>query len=133
MGPDPKGPSYCTTLIALVSAEQFVRRPQVNGVFHKWPHYINVFISLNIHFIALDIILEIRPCPGLKGYSDTLATATVGKRTIPYLVDSNGMFNFKGPDGKDIIDHLFDAYGREIKFTLNFNLFDRGLNLSNLF
>ena len=29
--------------------------------------------------------------------------------------------------------NLFDAYGREIKFTLNFNLFDRGLNLSNLF
>lgn len=61
--------------------------------------------------IALDIILEIRPCPGLKGYSDTLATATVGKRTIPYLNDSNGMFNFKGSGGKDIIDHLFDAYG----------------------
>lgn len=60
---------------------------------------------------ALDIVLEIRPCPGLKGYSDTLATATIGKRTIPYLVDSNGMFNFKGPGGKDIIDHLFDAYG----------------------
>ena len=29
--------------------------------------------------------------------------------------------------------NLFDAYGREIKFSLNFNLFDRGLNLSNLF
>lgn len=47
----------------------------------------------------------------MKGYSDTLATATFGKRTIPYLVDSNGMFNFKGPGGKEIIDHLFDAYG----------------------
>ena len=28
--------------------------------------------------------------------------------------------------------NLYDDYGREIKFTLNFNLFNRGLNLSNL-
>lgn len=27
---------------------------------------------------------------------------------------------------------LYDSYGREIKFTLNFNLFDKGLNLSSL-
>merc|ERR1711871_45134 len=60
---------------------------------------------------ALDLIVEIRPCPGLKGWSDTLATATIGKRTTPYLVDNNGMFKFNGPGSKDIIDHLFDAYG----------------------
>jgi len=28
--------------------------------------------------------------------------------------------------------NLYDSYGREIKFTLNFNLFDKGLSLSSL-
>ena len=38
----------------------------------------------------LDLIVEYRPCPGARsGFSDLMATVTLGKRNVPYLVDSN--------------------------------------------
>ena len=72
---------------------------------------------------ALDLIVEYRPCPGnIKGFSDTLAQSTVGKRTLPYMIDSNGMYRFSGAGAPSIIDHLFDAYysGKDCKERAKF-------------
>jgi len=57
----------------------------------------------------LDLTVEYRPCPGARaGFSDELFKRT-GRRTVPYLVDSNTgdeMF-----ESNDIIEYLLTTYG----------------------
>lgn len=38
----------------------------------------------------LDLTVECRPCPGgTSGYSDQLQTVSIGKRTVPFMIDNN--------------------------------------------
>jgi hypothetical protein len=61
----------------------------------------------------LDIIVECRPCPGTtSGYADQLSTATLGKRTVPYLIDNNpAMYRPQMTGATEIVTYLFDTYG----------------------
>jgi glutathione S-transferase len=77
----------------------------------------------------LDLTVEYRPCPGARyGWSDSQATLTGGKRTVPFMMDPNAVTskskNSKAqgweqgcsPDqgmfeSDDIINYLFDTYG----------------------
>ena len=40
----------------------------------------------------LDLTLDCRPCPAgaTSGYSDQLATVSLGQRTVPFMIDNNG-------------------------------------------
>ena len=110
VAPTPKFAKKEEKIKVLPDLEQYGPRPRKPLILYS-TESSGECRSVREACMALDLIVEIRPCPGLKGYSDTLATATIGKRTTPYLIDSNGMFKFNGPGSKDIIDHLFDAYG----------------------
>ncbi len=58
----------------------------------------------------LDLTVEYRPCPGAReGWSDVMARSTHGKRTVPYLIDSNA--NIAMFESDDIIKYLFNTYG----------------------
>ena len=38
----------------------------------------------------LDLTVDFRPCPGgTSGWSDTQSTATLGQRSVPFMVDNN--------------------------------------------
>jgi hypothetical protein len=38
----------------------------------------------------LDLVVEFRPCPGgTSGFSDSMATLTLGRRELPFMVDNN--------------------------------------------
>ena len=38
----------------------------------------------------LDLSVECRPCPAAAyGYSDQMATVTLGKRAVPFMIDNN--------------------------------------------
>mmetsp|Transcript_2922 Transcript_2922/g.3083 ORF Transcript_2922/g.3083 Transcript_2922/m.3083 type:complete len:361 (+) Transcript_2922:92-1174(+) len=60
----------------------------------------------------LDLIAEIRPCPGRFGWSDTQAIRAKGKRDVPFMVDENPSMYRPELTGADlIIKHLFNTYG----------------------
>jgi len=61
----------------------------------------------------LDLVVEYRPCPGSTGgYSDVLSTVTLGKRTIPFMIDNNpSMYRPSLTGSVPIITHLFSTYG----------------------
>eukprot|EP01041_Mallomonas_annulata_P000799 gene799-1551_t len=60
----------------------------------------------------LDLTAEFRPCPGRTGWSDTLATRTLGKRDVPFMIDENPSMYKPELIGADlIVDHLFMTYG----------------------
>jgi len=61
---------------------------------------------------ALDLTVIIRPCAsGRYGWSDDQARITGGERTLPYLIDNSGMYEFRLCGGKEIIPYLFENYG----------------------
>jgi hypothetical protein len=66
----------------------------------------------------LDLTVEYRPCPGRAGHSDNLATVTLGKRDIPFMIDDGGkMVKPRITGAAGIVKYLFDAYGPGEEFA----------------
>jgi len=59
---------------------------------------------------------------------------------LRYMYNAGLSFEFGGIFGvyfplvrSENMGNLFDSYGREIRFTLKFNVFDKGINFANIF
>lgn len=61
----------------------------------------------------LDLPVEFRPCPGSRyGFSDQMATVSLGRREVPFMIDENpSMYRPRLSGANDILDHLFTTYG----------------------
>mmetsp|Transcript_453 Transcript_453/g.657 ORF Transcript_453/g.657 Transcript_453/m.657 type:complete len:371 (+) Transcript_453:509-1621(+) len=61
----------------------------------------------------LDLTVEYRPCPGAtSGFSDSMATLTLGRREVPFMVDNNpSMYRPQLFGADDILAFLFRTYG----------------------
>ena len=87
----------------------------------SWDGFQSFFFSFRFPFAylkvreacsMLDLPLEIRPCPSaIAGFADVLSAVTLGKRQVPYMVDSSAVYRPILDTKDDIIKHLFDSYG----------------------
>jgi hypothetical protein len=95
------------TLDQKILAENRPKRPLIIYEYEASPQCRLVREACSI----LDLVVEYRPCPNERsGFSDLMATRTLGRRTVPFMIDDNPQI--VKPElykAEPIIEYLFDT------------------------